>query len=473
MLRQQFPDKHTELPMPVLGINLRDPQHLLAHGEAVLMQQCYFDGGIRPTPGVSRVTPTALAASTRIRGGHKAYFVTSGRLARRLVAYGTTISFLDDAGNATILTNDRTADKETYFTTWSTTDKVYLANGIDNLASYDGSAYATITGTSIPTPTAPLVPVLDRLFAIVGNLIEHTNPRSDSIWSNNSAWATFRPVRPGPFTVMHPFSLRDSGSIFPGALAFQANAYYIITGSDYGSDVTSVSPTTGYNASIQLLDPTIGTSSPRGICTVPGVGIFWFTSDLNVYHLPEGSLRGFYLGDRLISRTATTGIESCNLAALDQVQLSYFDRKLMLRFPSGNSAYANREFWLDLRYELSGENKQPVWYGPMNTSTVGPMWREDQSGELALYGGEANAATGAYVYKLYETSLVSHAIGAATVLPTVQYQTPYRGYDGGSTEKYVPRVRMTAVIVGALPTIGVTDLNYVGAIQGVVSRHDG
>ena len=109
----------------------------------------------------------------------------------------------------------------------------------------------------------------------------------------------------------------------------------------------------------------------------------------------------------------------------------------------------------------------------MTTSTVGPIWREDQSGELALYGGEANAATGAYVYKLYQPTLASHAIGNTTVLPTMQYQTPYRGHDGGSTEKYVPRVRMTAQIVGAFPTIGVTDLDYVGAVQGVVSRYNG
>ncbi len=474
MLRSQIPDKYADVSLPMRGINLRSPQQLLQPGEAALLQNCYFDGGVRPIPGTRLLTPSALSSTRRISGGHKAYWNTSGRVPQRLVSYGTTISAINDAGSASTITNTMTDDRDTFFVNWPITDTTYISNGIDTLRAYTGGSFNAVSGTNVPSPQGPVVPVLDRMFCIASSGdIEHTNPRSDSVWSNGSSWATFRPVRPGRFVVLHPFSLRDSGRIYPGALAFQSNAFYIITGTDYGSDVTSASPPTGYDASMQLLDPTIGTSSPRGVCTVPGVGVFWVTSELNVYHLPEGAIRGFYVGDNLTSRCDTAGLESCNLAAIDKIQLVYFDRKLILRFPSGTSTYNNREFWLDLRYELGGDNSGPVWYGPMTPTTTGVLWREDQNGELGLYGGEGNAATGAYVYKAYQTDIVSHAQGASTIYPTSVWQDRYLGELGGSTEKYVQRVRMTAAVTGPAPSIGVTDLGYVGALLGQVSAYNG
>jgi len=473
MLRGQIPDKYTEFGQPILGVNLRDTLHTLHTNECALMQNCFYDGGVRPIPGTRYLTESALAGATRIRGGHRAYWATAGRALRRLVAYSSTVSDISDLGAETVLTSSLTADLDTYFTTWSITDKVYIVNGTDTLYSYDGTSFAAVTGTAIPVVTGgAVVPVLDRLLGITANGIERTDPRSDSVWSSNSSWATFRGVRPGKFTALHPLSLKEGGVVYAGAIAFQANAHYIITGTNYGADVTAASPPTSLDTSIQLLDPTIGTSSPRGVCNVPGIGLFWVTSDLNIYHLPAGSLSGYFVGDKIRSRWLTTGLENANLDALDQIQLIYHDKKLIVRFPDGSSTYCNREFWLDLRYHLSAIDPKPVWYGPHTVTSIGVLWNENQSGELALMGGEGNATNGAYVYKAYQDDIASHTVGTDTSLPTLNYQTYHIGNMGGSTLKYVQRIRLTAQVGSAVPFVGVTDLNALGALSGRVTLYD-
>lgn len=474
MLRRQVPNKYAELPHPVEGVNLRDAPHTLRQTEAVLMQNCYYDGGIRPIAGTAYLTGSALASATRVRGGARVYWATAGRSLKRLVAYSTKISDISDAGSETVIDSGMTADLETFFTTWSITDKVYITNATDTLRSYDNTTFATVTGTAIPVAKGNgVVAVLDRLFAITTNGIERTNPRVDNVWSTNSSWATFRPVKPGIFTALYPFSLKEGGTVADGALAFQSNAYYLLYGTNYGSDVTAASAPANLDAFFKLLDPTIGTSSPRSICHVPGVGIFWVTSDLNVYHLPAGSMTGFFVGDKLRATWRTTGLENANKNALDQIQIIYFDHKLILRFPNGNSTYNDREFWLDLRYRLSAESTQPVWYGPHNVTTMGVLWREDQSGELALKGGEGNASAGAYIYKAYQPDLASHTVGAASVYPTMQYQSPYNiGMTGGMTLKYLERVRLTAHLSGPLPYVGISDLNVATPLMGPVVEYD-
>lgn len=456
MLRARVPDKYSEIPMPIQGVNLRDPAHLLEPGECQLLQHALFDGSIKMIPGTTRLTPSALTASSRIRGGHRFYRQDGSK--RRVVAYGSTISEINDAGNESVITTAMTADKITYFSTWPILDRCYATNGSDNPLYYTGSSSGTLLGTNIPTPLSPLVPILDRLMCVTSNGIERTDARDDTVWSFDSAWATKRPQRPGRFTAIHPFNMKDSGLLYPGLLCFQANAYYLLTGTDFGQDVTASTASTDEDSAIQMLDPSIGTSSPQSICTVPGVGIFWVTSDLNVYWLPEGSLKGLFIGDKLQSRCATAGLNDTNLAAIDQVWMIYHDRKLLLGFPSGVKTYPDTQYWLDLRYLTAGDPKGSVWYGPHTVNSWGCVWREDQGGDLTLMAGEGNAATGAYVYKGYQAASVGHTVGSSTVLPTMLYADRHTGYDGGSSMKYARDARFTATWSGGTAKSGMMDL---------------
>lgn len=471
MLRARYPDKYSEVMMPVKGVNLRDPQQLLEPGECTLLKNCYYDGSIRPIPGTAAITPSALASSQRVRGGHRFYKRDGTKY--RLIAYGSKISGISDAGSENTLTALTTNDKTTLFSTWPILDRAYAANGFDNPFYYDGASFGQLAGTNIPTPISRIVPVLDRLMVVTQNGIERTNARDDTVWSANSAWATKRPVRPGLFTAIHPFNMRDSGVTYPGLIAFQANAWYIMTGTDYGSDVTAVTASTDEDSSIQLLDGNVGTSSPMSVCTVPGVGVFWVTSDLNVYCLPDGSLTGFYVGDKLQSRVSTVGLNDANINALDQIWMEYFDRKLVLGFPSGASTYANTQYWLDLRYITAGDPKGSVWYGPHTVNSWGCVWREDQGGDLSLCAGEGLTTNGVRVYRAYQSTLASHSVGASTVLPMMTYQDRFQGYEGGSSVKYPRDARFTMTLSGGTAKAGMVDLGDSVAYRQAVGAFSG
>jgi hypothetical protein len=412
--------------------------------------------------GSSRITPTALAASFRIRGGHRFYYGGSTPLKKRLIAYDTKISVVSDVGVETVLTSGMTSDQDTYFTTWSITDKVYVSNSADVLRSYDGTTFATVTGTAIPTPRARVAPILDRLFAITSDGIERSDARDDSVWSTNSSWATFRPSQVGLFTAIHPFTMTGSDTFYTGGLAFQANAYYLITGTDFGSDVTSATASNGEDGSIRMLDPNVGTSSPGSVVTVPGVGIFWFTSDLNVYWIPEGQLHGKYVGDKLRSNGSTSGIEFTNKAQLSQVQMTFFDRFLILTIPTGNTTYPSTQFWLDL-YEFTRADKTredtAIWYGPMTGQTVGRFWREDQQGELTLRGGEGNPSTGIFVYNMDEPQLFTDAVGLTDTAITMIYQTYFKDFGAFSREKYLRSLNFLIRNFEGSPTVSLLDID--------------
>lgn len=468
-LRRQINERAASWEDPKRGINLFVSEEDIQAGEARLMRNCIYRSGVRMRNGSSRITPTALAAAFRVRGGHRFYYGGATPTKKRLIAYDTKVSVISDVGAETVLTSGMTSDQDTYFTTWTITDKVYISNNTDVLRSYDGTTFETVVGTAIPSPRARVAPVLDRLLAITSNGIERCDARDPTVWSNDSAWATFRPSQVGLFTALHPFTLRGTDTIYTGAFAFQANAYYLITGTDFGSDVTAGSASANEDSSMQILDSNVGTSSPDSVVTVPGVGIFWFTTDLNVYWVPEGSLKGQYIGDKIRSTGTTTGIESTNKAQLSQVQMTFYDRFLILSIPTGNVTYPDTQFWLDL-YEFTRADKteQPtaVWYGPMTGQTVGRLWREDQQGELALRGGEGNPTTGIFVYNMAEDALFKDAVGTSDNDITMNYQTYFKDFGAFSREKYLRSLNFVIRNFEGSPTVSLLDIDRV-IVSGV------
>ena len=455
-LRGRIDEQKTEYKDPILGVNLYKAQQDLIQGEAVIMQNCIWQGGVRWRNGSSRVNSGSLGA-IRIRGGTKFYYGAGSPTSKRLIAYDTKISEMSDTGTVTQLTAGMTADLDTHFCTWPITDSVYISNGSDVLRKYTGSAFSTVSGTAIPTPRAQVVPILDRLMCITTNGIERTDPRVDNVWSNNSAWATLRPVKSGLFTTLHPFTVRGTDSLYPGLLALQSNAYYLISGTDFGDDVTSATPNDGEDSSIQLLDPNIGTASPYSVCTVPGIGIFWFTTDLNVYFLPEGSLTGRYIGDKIKATGDIDGCESTNRAALNQVWMAYHDRFLYLGLPLETDTFASVQFWMDIRQFLAS-NGEPVWYGPMIGQSVGRVWVENQNGDNAIYGGEGDSSVGAFVYTLNQDNVFSDAVGASDNDINGVYQTMYEDFGSPSRQKYLRGVHLDMNPFDGAASIDVFDL---------------
>lgn len=466
-LRNQISETNATFPDPVLGVNLNSSPEDLQPGESPLMQNCVYYQGTHLRTGSQRLNSSSLGAY-RVRGGHKFYYGGSTPVSKRLIAYNTNIATLNDAGTAANLVTTRTTDLDTHFLTWSITDKVYSCNGTDEIWEYDGTTQqleSAVAGSSqVPgnggnAPARMMAPILDRIMCITTAGIERTSPRVAHQWSKNSSWATLRPSRTGLFTAIMPYTIKGVDQFYPGLIAFQANAYYVVTGTNFGSDATAASASTGEDSAIRLLDPNVGTSSPYAVETVPGVGMFWLTSDLNVYWLPEGSLTGKYIGNKLISTSATTGIENANTSQLNQAWMKYFYPYLMLGFPNGSDAYSTTQFWLDIRQ--FPENA--VWYGPMTGQSVGRSWVEKQNGDNAIYGGEGNSATGAFVYKLRAPSRYTDAVGTADNSISLAYQTPYASFGWPSRQKYVYGVNFDLYMPTGSATCNLYDLD--GALQ--------
>ena len=441
MLRNQISEEDASYGDPTLGVNLRDGEQDLRANESRLMQNAEYYGGIRMRRGSIRFNTTSLGAFS-ILGGTKFYYGGVSPLSKRLIAYNNRVSVIADNGGETILTSAQTANLPTFFATWSITSKVYVTNGTDTLRSYDGTTWANVVGTNIPVVRARAVPVLDRILAITSNGIERTSPRDPTVWSANSSWATLRPQHPGLFTALYPYTLRGVDALYTGAIAFQERAHYLITGTDYGTDASAVSASSGENVSIQLLDPVVGTASPDSVCSVPGIGLFWFTTDLNVYWLPEGTLTGRFVGDKIQSTGTTAGIESVNKSQLANVWMAYFDHMLVLSVPVGTDTFSSTQWWMDIRSLRTYPERGPVWYGPMTGQTINRVWVENQQGDNKLVGGEGDSTKGAFVYQLRAPSVFTDATGVTDTAITLTYQTNFKDFGVPSREKYIQAVHM-------------------------------
>lgn len=461
-LKNRLPDKYAQFPDPVLGVNLRASDQDLQPGEARFLKNCEFIDGLRTRRGSSRLTSASLG-SFRIRGGHKFYYGTNS--SKRLVAYGQRVSVISDAGSEAILTSSMTADLDTHFETWRNTDKVYICNGTDKLYEYDGTTFQSVDSlggaVNVPNGCKMVRSVLDRLMAITsGGLIERSNPRVAHQWSNGSTWATFRPQLGGPFTAIHPHTLRSmQGDVYPGLLATQANAMYMITGTDYGADVASGTASAGEDGQIKLVDTRIGTSSPYSLCTVPGVGVFGVSSDLNVWWLPAGEASPRLIGDKIRSTGDTVGLESAALSSIGQIWMQYFDRRLILGFPTNPSGDCSTYFYLDMKSFIENPAQGPVWSGPHSGFFVNRCWAEVQYSDNALVGGEAKASNGAYIYRMMQPDYYSDAVGPNDVEISGDYKSFWHSFGSSSNEKYMQGMHVDASCFSAAPSFSLYDLD--------------
>lgn len=146
-LRNQVPDAEATYADPVLGVNLNASEEDLQAGESSKMKNVVHLGGLVTREGSTLFTPSQIAASYAVLGGHKFYYGTSS--SKRLICYFTNISVISDAGSETIILSTQTSGAQTYFKTWPITDKVYISNGIDPLLEYDGTLISVAGSTNI------------------------------------------------------------------------------------------------------------------------------------------------------------------------------------------------------------------------------------------------------------------------------------------------------------------------------------
>ncbi len=456
-LRRQYSETQSTYADPILGVHLRESEENLREGEARLMANCEYYGGVRIRRGSQRIN--SEGTTNAIQGGGIHYFGGPTPQKARLVIFGDVFYTSADDGTFGGLYTATTPGRQTYFVTWSITDNCYISNGADPILFYNGTFINPVVGTNIPIARASVVPILDRLMAITTNGIERSNPRNETAWSQDSSWATFRPSRPGLFTALHPYNLRGTDTFYSGAIALQERAYYLITGTNYGDDVTALTAPLEEDGSIQLIDPTVGTASPRSVCTVPGIGMFWFTADLNVFWLPEGSLAGRYVGDRIQSTVATPGLESTYTGALEHVWMEYFDHMLCLGIPTGLNQYTTTQWWMDMRSLRDHPDRGPVWYGPMTGQSLACTWVENQQGDNRMMAGEGDINRGSFIYQIRVPSRFTDAQGITDTPITMTYQTNFKSMGSPSREKYVQAIQYDLNSFAGTATVDLLDLD--------------
>lgn len=473
MLRKRLPDETAAYPDPVIGVNLRDSLEDLKPGEAEQLANCYYDGGLRTRFGMSNLTLVSQGSFLG-RGGGRVYPQTATPF--RLVAFDTKIMTVSDAGVYGTVTNTMTSDQDTHVQTWSITDKTYVCNQSNVLCSIDSSqAFATVTGVNIPASPTMAVPFLDRLFAIQGGGVYTSNPRVDSVWSpNSSTWATYRPSGgSGPPTAIHLHSVTGNISPLSQLLIFQQNSLMALTGNDFGNDVTLASPPGTWDAQLTLLSPRLGTSSPYSICTVPGVGTFWVTQDLNVAWLNFNSPTPILIADKLFSnRSDISGLNNANRSQLKEIRMKYHDRKLKLFLPLSSNAFSTVQYWLDIRQlqAIPGlqDKAQVSWSGPHTGQSLSALWVEAESTDAeVLVACEGNTAVGMYVYKLNAANAFTDYSGLSTANVVSTYKSFYHNFGAPSYEKWIPLVRVDAS--GSLETSTVTLKDLHGNVTGGLS----
>lgn len=427
MLRNRLPDAAGgEYPDPKLGVNLRkSPEDLLSE-EAYLLKNCFYDAGVRKRFGSQRFSTPSYGNFAGL-GGTKFYYQQNSKA--RLIAYDSNISLVSDAGVITTLTSTMTSGYPTYFQTWNIQDRCYIANGQDGLRYYDGLHLSTLTGSYIPASPTMVKAFADRLFAIQGDVVVNTDPRVDNVWSPaTSSWAAYQPASSGgnPTAIALHSATGETGEPQQWLLIFQQSSVTALSGTDFGSSVVAASPPTGWDAVLTLLDPSIGTVSPKSITFAPGLGNFWFTQDRNIAWLPLGERQPRLVGDALFTyRTDVDAINTIDGTRLGDVWMKYHDRKLKLGLPIGGNPYATTQYWLDLRplYEKFGaivhgeaeEGMATPWSGPQTAQPISVVWTETEQGDLdRLMGLEGKAANGGYVYELNPTQVYTEEIATTS-----------------------------------------------------------
>lgn len=146
-LRNQVPDAEATYEDPVLGVNLSVSPEDLQRGECANMQNMVHHGGLVTREGSTLLTATQIYASYAVRGGHMFYYGASSK--KRLIAFYNVISEINDAGSSNVIWTNQTADKDTYFTTWPITERVYITNGTDPILDYDGTNIAVAGAQNI------------------------------------------------------------------------------------------------------------------------------------------------------------------------------------------------------------------------------------------------------------------------------------------------------------------------------------
>jgi len=410
-----MPDKNIQrtvydYPLAKRGINIFSNPNDLNPEEAIYTQNCYYRNGMVKRGGSSKVATTAVVASNKGTGLYKFYY--SG--GSQVMASSSTILKYLSGGAWTNAKTGLTDGAQVHMVSWL--DKLFVANGADTPFTWNGSTATNITATSAPTSPKQFLPYQDRMLAIQGG---------DLVWSasfdETATWGTVANIGVRPDSVLygmiHHGQTNANSGFETKVLLAGANGMYLFFGDDLRW------PYTTGNYVIYPLATTVGCNAPRTMVWTPR-GTMWLGIDLQVYLLPFDSSVPVPVGHKIISHTYLAdidGIEDTPSAQVQNACAVYHDGFYKLSITKSAGAYNTVQWWFDINRIHKDENGlYGPWYGPMlgnNIAAFATLNGPSDTGQL--YGIEANATAGSFVYQLDQKSVYSDNGSAINIF----YQT--------------------------------------------------
>lgn len=385
--------EHKRLVLPRNGINLYISLEDLLPGDAVLMQNCYYRRGVQMKLGSNKHSNDEVTASKAIVGLHRFYYGASSK--QLIAAAGTNVAYMNDSTGAwTNIRTVQTDNLQTFFTTWSAINKMYVCNGTDQPFTWDGTTASDVA--ALPVTTKMVLPYRSYLAFIDG-----TNPSYlslfDTAYSDSGSVNQFRIVGGGPIQVIAAHALAGpQEGIVTYIFVATASTITLFSGTVFSGG--------SLNARLDPISDRVGCISAKTVKTTTK-GTIFLGSDRQVYILPFGSSQVVPIGHKIRNpNVGTDGIEDIPLAQLSKACAIYHDGFYKLSVAGSGATTNNRQWWLDVdRLSQDEHGLWGPWYGPMIGMAISEFAIQDGSGDDGKLLGGNSGATG-YVYRHNEAA---------------------------------------------------------------------
>lgn len=437
-----------EYSMAKRGVNLYGNIVDMHPEEAIFTQNCIWKNGMMKRGGSTKFETDEVSTGKKIAGLHRFYYGASSK--QTLAASGTVVKYHDGATWQNVRTG-MTDGQQVFMASWL--DNAFIANGTDQPSRWDGTTNTSVAAA--PANTVQFLPYQDRLLSITGG---------DLTWSASFSYATWESVANcgvRPDSHLFGMSLHSSTNVASGydakVLLAGANGMYLF----YGSDMR-VPFTTG-DYVIYPLSGSLGCNAPRTMCWTPK-GTMYLGIDKQVYLLPFGSPMPIQVGTKIQSNTHLAGIEGIEHIPAGQLPNAcavFHDGYYKLSVARSGSAVNTTQWWLDLSRLQQDENGLwGPWYGPMLGQSISCFMVQSGAGDTGeCYGGESNAATGSFIYELYDDD----AYGDNGTAIQIYYQTLYHPLTSLFLRKDVHRIELE--LLDVLGTVSVDFFDIEGALR--------
>lgn len=422
-------------PLSRGGVALNKNPVELTPKESFGTQNCVWKNGMVKRGGTSLLTTTQVVASKKILGLHK--FYKSNGTSQILAASDTLVKYFTSPSTWTSIGITQTAGLQTYMVTWGALNKVYICNGTDKMAYWNGTTAATITiADGIPRQA---LPYQDRLLTIIGGDLTWSASYDDT----GANWLAAADCGVKPDTLLYGMCYHSVTSSSVGyetkVLLAGASGMYLFAATDLRV------PSTIGDYTIYQLAISVGCNAPRTMVWTPA-GTFWLATDGVVYMLPFGSVSPVPISDKITGAGAAefSGLENAAASEVTNACACYHDGYYKLSFAEAGQTTNSTQYWLDVRrLSQDGDGFYGPWYGPMKGTAFSCFFVESGTGDIgSLLAGEGSAK--GYVYQANGKGVYSdiNPTTAGTQSISVEWMTFYNPIGAEPLRKDVHKMEL-------------------------------